>query len=79
MKQSRSVAGYLQENGTINLRRMEAYLSVLAKNDIDNFSDQYADIKWLESKKGGKAFNEEAASAAKMKKVGMTTAHYSLV
>ena len=63
-----SFSGYLQEKGTINLARLEVYLKAVAQNDIDNFQDSYADIKWLESKQGG---NEEAAAAkhSKLKKV----------
>ena len=63
-------AGYLQEHGKINLKRLEVYLAALSKNDEDSFQDTYADIKWLEGKKGAKAANAEAVKTEQlMKKV----------
>ncbi|CAH1774576.1 unnamed protein product [Owenia fusiformis] len=42
--------GYINENGHLNLPRFKKYLEVLSRYDIENFSNQYFDLKWLEGK-----------------------------
>ncbi|XP_048250324.1 5'-3' exoribonuclease 1-like isoform X3 [Haliotis rufescens] len=59
-----SLDGYLNEGGHLNLRRFEKYLEALAKFDIEKFSDQFTDMKWMESRLGKKHVNEAAARAA---------------
>ncbi|XP_046562363.1 LOW QUALITY PROTEIN: 5'-3' exoribonuclease 1-like [Haliotis rubra] len=59
-----SLDGYLNEGGHLNLKRFEKYLEALAKFDIEKFSDQFTDMKWMESKLGKKHVNEAAAKAA---------------
>ena len=55
----------MNENGDLNLPRFEKYISKLAEHDVEQFRDDYADLKWLEGKLGGKAVNEQAARARK--------------
>ncbi|KAK6177144.1 hypothetical protein SNE40_015305 [Patella caerulea] len=57
--------GYINEGGHLNLKRFETYITTLAKFDIESFSDQFTDIKWMESKVGNKHINEYAGRAAK--------------
>ncbi len=64
------LAGYLNENGTLNLARFEKYITKLAEHDVEQFRDNYADLKWLEGKLGGKPVNEAAARARRAKPRG---------
>ncbi|XP_018322001.1 5'-3' exoribonuclease 1 isoform X2 [Agrilus planipennis] len=63
MKALPKLGGYINESGTLNLERFEEFMKELAEIDIENFSDQYADLKWFEAKTGrdfnGKEKNEK--------------------
>lgn len=43
--------GYLNEKGTLNLKRFQKFMETLANFDYDQFRDTYADIKYLEGKR----------------------------
>lgn len=43
--------GYLNEKGTLNLKRFQQFMETLANFDYDQFRDTYADIKFLEGKR----------------------------
>ena len=47
--------------------------------DIDHFNDTYADLKWLESKVGGKAVNKEAGRAVQFSRRNRNKIQVSLV
>ncbi|KAI0236329.1 5'-3' exoribonuclease 1, partial [Lamellibrachia satsuma] len=57
--------GYLNKGGTLNLVRFQKYLDVLAEYDVESFNERYADLKWMESKVGGRPINRDARLAAK--------------
>uniref|UniRef100_A0A915JZC2 Uncharacterized protein n=1 Tax=Romanomermis culicivorax TaxID=13658 RepID=A0A915JZC2_ROMCU len=42
--------GYMNEGGFLNLPRFEKFLVCLSQFDRDHFGDEYADMKYLESK-----------------------------
>ncbi|GJQ70278.1 putative 5'-3' exoribonuclease [Trypoxylus dichotomus] len=44
--------GYINEGGKLNLSRFEKFMESLAAIDLDNFQEQYADIKYFEMKTG---------------------------
>ncbi|XP_074653880.1 5'-3' exoribonuclease 1-like isoform X2 [Tubulanus polymorphus] len=46
--------GYLNEGGSLNLRRFEKFLTVLSDFDVDQFNERYADLKWFAGKTGNK-------------------------
>ena len=46
------ISGYINEYGTLNLDRFQAYMSCLAVFDHDQFKDVYADLKYFEGKTG---------------------------
>lgn len=58
-----SLDGYLNENGKLNLFRFQKYIQKLTLIDLDNFNDQYADIKYFEGKTGKQAYNRGDTSA----------------
>jgi 5'-3' exoribonuclease 1 len=43
--------GYMNEKGTLNLKRFQKFMETLANFDYDQFRDTYADIKYLEGKR----------------------------
>lgn len=45
------VEGYLNEQGTLNLKRFQKFMETLANFDYDQFRDTYADIKFLGGKR----------------------------
>ncbi|XP_029346579.1 5'-3' exoribonuclease 1 isoform X2 [Acyrthosiphon pisum] len=45
------VEGYLNEQGTLNLKRFQKFMETLANFDYDQFRDTFADIKFLEGKR----------------------------
>lgn len=45
-------SGYINEGGTLNLERFEKFMVALAAIDKDNFNEQYADLKYFQSKTG---------------------------
>lgn len=45
-----SLDGYINEGGTLNLSRLQKYIENLDQFDRDNFSAQYEDLKFLETK-----------------------------
>jgi len=44
------LGGYLNENGTLNLPRFEAFMARLSEFEMEKFDDIYSDAKWLEGK-----------------------------
>lgn len=50
--------GYINENGKLNLPRFEKFMARLAQIDYDHFNDIYADVKWLESRRGKKKLDQ---------------------
>lgn len=57
-----SFLGYLNEAGTLNLARFEAYMRKLGSFDIKQFRDIYDDMKYLKSKTGRKGMNNLTVS-----------------
>lgn len=49
-----SLDGYLNEDGVLNLKRFEVFLSSVAQVDEENFSDIQTDLKYLEGKSRAK-------------------------
>ncbi|OXB65007.1 hypothetical protein ASZ78_000216 [Callipepla squamata] len=58
------LGGYINENGHLNLKRFEKYLTRLSDFDREHFSEVFVDLKWFESKVGNKFLNEAAGIAA---------------
>ncbi|XP_074887854.1 5'-3' exoribonuclease 1 isoform X10 [Buteo buteo] len=58
------LGGYINENGHLNLKRFEKYLTRLSDFDREHFSEVFVDLKWFESKVGNKYLNEAAGIAA---------------
>ncbi|KYO33908.1 5'-3' exoribonuclease 1 isoform X1 [Alligator mississippiensis] len=56
--------GYINENGHLNLKRFQKYLTKLSDFDREHFSEVFVDLKWFESKVGNKYLNEAAGVAA---------------
>ncbi|XP_064610977.1 5'-3' exoribonuclease 1-like [Liolophura sinensis] len=52
MKVLPTIDGYLNQGGHLNLPRFEKFMKELSKYDVDTFSDQFQDLKWLEGKVG---------------------------
>lgn len=50
-KKNSNFSGYLNEQGTLNLKRFQQFMETLANFDYDQFRDTYADIKFLEGKR----------------------------
>ncbi|BFZ23484.1 hypothetical protein BsWGS_26524 [Bradybaena similaris] len=50
--------GYLNESGHLNLPRFEKYFEELSKFDVQTFESAFSDLRFLESKLGGKTINE---------------------
>lgn len=44
--------GYINEGGTLNLKRFEAFIVKLSCIDIDTFTEKFADLKWFQAKTG---------------------------
>lgn len=67
-----TAGGYLNEHGTISLPRLQAMLDQLAKFEIDNFEEEYADANWYkgQQKKEIEAM-EKARKRGKMGEFGM--------
>ncbi|CAL1537410.1 unnamed protein product [Lymnaea stagnalis] len=64
--------GYINEAGHLNLPRFEKYMAELSKFDEDTFESAFSDLRYLESKLGGKSINESAGAsrqAGKLKKL----------
>jgi len=51
------LGGYLNEQGKLNVARFEKFCAKLAELDYENFSEINADLKYMESKRKGAAFN----------------------
>lgn len=51
----RLILGYLNESGTLNLARFEAYMRKLGSFDIKQFREKYDDLRYLEKKTGKSA------------------------
>ncbi|KYN27760.1 5'-3' exoribonuclease 1 [Trachymyrmex cornetzi] len=47
-----TLEGYINEAGTLNLDRFEKFMERLSRLDVEQFNEQYADIKFFESKTG---------------------------
>jgi 5'-3' exoribonuclease 1 len=71
------VGGYLNEHGTIALDRLQLLLDELAKFEVENFEEEYADQNWY---KGRQSKEIEAMEKARKKgKLGEYTFPFSLV
>ncbi|KAL1453826.1 hypothetical protein WDU94_010137 [Cyamophila willieti] len=46
--------GYINEDGLLNLKRFEKFMTKLASFDFEQFREKYADIQYLEGKTGKK-------------------------
>lgn len=62
MKILPTLDGYINEGGTLNLQRFEKFMTALAAIDLDNFSEQYADLKYFQSKTGRRPNDKERTS-----------------
>ncbi|XP_011642826.1 5'-3' exoribonuclease 1 [Pogonomyrmex barbatus] len=47
-----TLEGYINEVGTLKLDRFEKFMEKLSRLDVEQFNEQYADIKFFESKTG---------------------------
>ncbi|KAG7212279.1 hypothetical protein KM043_012607 [Ampulex compressa] len=47
-----TLEGYINEAGTLNLNRFEKFMARLSRLDMQQFNEQYADLKYFESKTG---------------------------
>ncbi|KYM94136.1 PREDICTED: 5'-3' exoribonuclease 1 [Cyphomyrmex costatus] len=47
-----TLEGYINEAGTLKLDRFEKFMEKLSRLDVEQFNEQYADIKFFESKTG---------------------------
>jgi len=45
-----SLGGYINEGGTLNLKRFEKFMLKLSESELEKFDDIYSDSKWLEGK-----------------------------
>lgn len=64
--------GYINEAGHLNLPRFEKYMIELSKFDEETFESAFSDLRYLESKLGGKSINESAGASrqtGKLKKL----------
>lgn len=50
IKTMTNLDGYINEGGTLNLARLQAYIDNLAQHDREHFESTYDDLKFLESK-----------------------------
>ena len=50
--------GYINEGGSLNLKRFEKFMESLARIDEDHFTDTYADIKFMQGRHGRKQLVE---------------------
>ncbi|XP_067006470.2 5'-3' exoribonuclease 1 [Anabrus simplex] len=62
-----TLGGYINEGGTLNLPRFQKYMEKLAAFDIAQFRDVYADLKYLEGKRGGRRFKSKERPTFKNK------------
>ena len=44
------LGGYINEGGTLHLKRFEIFLKKLSESELEKFDDIYSDAKWLEGK-----------------------------
>ena len=49
-----TLGGYINEGGTLNLKRFEKFMEALAESEMDRFDEIYSDSKWLEGKTASK-------------------------
>ena len=49
-----TLGGYINESGTLNLKRFEKFMEALAESEMDRFDEIYSDSKWLEGKTASK-------------------------
>lgn len=62
--------GYINENGVINLERLQLLLGELSKTEIDNFEYDVSDEKWFAAKQIEKDVGNKGASGRKPPKGG---------
>uniref|UniRef100_A0A1I8N9Q4 5'-3' exoribonuclease 1 n=1 Tax=Musca domestica TaxID=7370 RepID=A0A1I8N9Q4_MUSDO len=53
-----SLGGNINENGKLNLERLEKYFEVLAEVEFENFQENYADLKYFEAKQSKNGIDE---------------------
>ncbi|XP_012251889.2 5'-3' exoribonuclease 1 isoform X2 [Athalia rosae] len=54
--------GYINDGGTLNLDNFEKFMEKLSRVDIEQFTEQYADLKYFESKTGRRPNDTERHS-----------------
>lgn len=64
MKVLPTFGGYINENGKLNLERFEKFMATLCSIDMEQFSEQYADLKYFESKTGRRPNEKERTSVS---------------
>lgn len=62
MKVLPSLGGYINEAGTLNLERFEKFMGALSEIDMENFAEQFADLKYFEAKTGRRPNETERTS-----------------
>ncbi|GLV41654.1 pacman [Carabus blaptoides fortunei] len=62
MKILPTLNGYINEAGSLNLDRFEKFMAALGAVDMDHFSEQYADLKYFQSKTGRRPNAKERTS-----------------
>lgn len=58
------LVGYINEAGSLNLDRFEKFMAALGAVDMDHFSEQYADLKYFQSKTGRRPNGKERTSVS---------------
>ncbi|XP_073829964.1 5'-3' exoribonuclease pacman [Musca autumnalis] len=53
-----TLGGNINENGKLNLERLEKYFEVLAEVEFENFQENYADLKYFEAKQSKNGIDE---------------------
>ena len=49
-----TLGGYINNGGTLHLKRFEKFMETLAETEMDRFDEIYSDSKWLEGKTASK-------------------------
>lgn len=63
-KNNNFFSGYINEAGTLNLKRFEKFMEKLAEIDIKNFEEIHDDLMYFESKTGRKAIAHDPVSVS---------------
>lgn len=74
------VDGYINEAGTINVKRLQSILDEMALWERDVFEKEFSDLSWYKGKqreKGGKGKTKEVESAKKQEGLGASHLSFS--